>query len=372
MLAKCIVENCVSKITVNSGTYAGGLIGGILFNAELEIRNCAVLSDVNIFRGYGSGGGGVIGYSKGKSFTAEQVYFGGVMGGSDASTKDAFVYEKRYNCTPGNVTAVFYDTDKNPKIEAQSSYSSFTGKIIGKTSAELKDLDSLSLTGFTVSGGLFDGYPVPSWLTTLGAGPHTVTVTAEGASKVTLTKDSVDTKMTAAGEGMFTASLAEGQYTYTAETSLSGKDTATGTLVVGKVDKAMTITLPDKVADTVITVTGSADASLTVYKGSDANGTLMQEKSAEKGVYTYALQAGSYYYEATAEEYETASGKFTVPVKDSELTVTMTASPKYDVTFNISSGEKTPSVKVFRGGKIYQPEARKRHGLCTVQRRLQL
>ncbi len=357
MLAKCIVENCVSKITVNSGTYAGGLIGGILFNAELEIRNCAVLSDVNIFRGYGSGGGGVIGYSKGKSFTAEQVYFGGVMGGSDASTKDAFVYEKRYNCTPGNVTAVFYDTDKNPKIEAQSSYSSFTGKIIGKTSAELKDLDSLSLTGFTVSGGLFDGYPVPSWLTTLGAGPHTVTVTAEGASKVTLTKDSVDTKMTAAGEGMFTASLAEGQYTYTAETSLSGKDTATGTLVVGKVDKAMTITLPDKVADTVITVTGSADASLTVYKGSDANGTLMQEKSAEKGVYTYALQAGSYYYEATAEEYETASGKFTVPVKDSELTVTMTASPKYDVTFNISSGEKTPSVKVFRGGKIYQPEA---------------
>ena len=64
MLAKCIVENCVSKITVNSGTYAGGLIGGILFNAELEIRNCAVLSDVNIFSGYGSGGGGVIGYSK--------------------------------------------------------------------------------------------------------------------------------------------------------------------------------------------------------------------------------------------------------------------------------------------------------------------
>lgn len=35
----------------------------------------------------------------------------------------------------------------------------------------------------------------------------------------------------------------------------------------------------------------------------------------------------------------------------------MTALPKYDVTFNINSGEKTPSVKVFRGGKIYQPEA---------------
>ena len=96
MFAKCIVENCVSKITVNSGTYAGGLIGGILYNGELEIRNCAVLSDVNIFGGSNYGGGGVIGYSKGKSFTAEQVYFGGVMGGDSASKKGAFVYEKRY------------------------------------------------------------------------------------------------------------------------------------------------------------------------------------------------------------------------------------------------------------------------------------
>lgn len=367
MLAKCIVENCVSKITVNSGTYAGGLIGGILYNGELEIRNCAVLSDVNIFRGYGSGGGGVIGYSKGKSFTAEQVYFGGVMGGSDASTKDAFVYEKRYNCTPGNVTAVFYDTDKNPKIEAQSSYSSFTGKIIGKTSAELKNLDSLSLTGFTVSDGLFDGYPVPSWLTTLDTvKEHTVTVTAVDASKVTLTKDSVDTKMTAGENGVFTASgLAEGLYTYTAETSLTDKDTATGTLVVGKVDKAMTITLPNKVADTEITVEGPAEAVLKVYQGTNVNGTLMQAKSAENGVYTYALQEGSYYYEATAEEYDLKSGTFTVPVADRKVTVTMTASPKYDVTFDIKSGEKMPSVKVFRGEKIYQAKGGVVYALCS-------
>ena len=102
------------------------------------------------------------------------------------------------------MTAVFYDTDKNPKIEAQSSYSSFTGKIIGKTSAELKNLDSLSLTGFTVSDGLFDGYPVPSWLTTLDTvKEHTVTVTAVDASKVTLTKDSVDTKMTAGEKDVY-------------------------------------------------------------------------------------------------------------------------------------------------------------------------
>lgn len=364
MFAKCIIENCVSKITVNNGTYAGGLIGGILYSGELEIRNCAVLSDVNIFKGSGSGGGGVIGYSKGKIFTAEQVYFGGVMGGDSASTKGAFVYEKRNNCTEGTVTAVFYDTDKNPKIEVKNSYSSFTGNIIGKTSAELK---ALTMEGFTAGGAAFDNYPVPTWLTTLDTAAHTVTVTAEGASKVTLlSKNGATTEMPADENGVFTASrLAEGLYTYTAETNLADKDTATGTLVVGKVDKAMTITLPDKVADTKITVAGPAEAVLKVYQGTDATGTLMQAKSAENGVYTYALQAGSYYYEATAEEYETASGKFTVPVKDSELTVTMTASPKYDVTFNISSGEKTPSVKVFRGEKIYQAKGGTVYALCS-------
>lgn len=356
MLAKCIVENCVSKITVNSGTYAGGLIGGILFNAELEIRNCAVLSDVNIFRGSNYGGGGVIGYSKGKSFTAEQVYFGGVMGGDSASTKGAFVYEKRNNCTEGTVTAVFYDTEKNPKIEEKSDYSKFTGNIIGKTSAELKALANLFPTGFAVSSGLFDGYPVPSWLTTLGAPQHTVTVTADGADQVTLTKDGNPTTMTVDREGVFTASLAEGKYTYTAATTRANKHEAIGTLIVGKTDKSVTITLPYKVADTVITVEGPAEAVLKVYQGTDANGTLMQEKSAVKGVYTYALQAGSYYYEATAEEYDLKRGNFTVPATNNKVTVTMTASPKYDVTFNISSEGKTPNVKVFREEKIYQPK----------------
>lgn len=356
MLAKCIVENCVSKITVNSGTYAGGLIGGILYNGELEIRNCAVLSNVNIFKGSGSGGGGVIGYSKGKSFTAEQVYFGGVMGGNSASTKCAFIYEKKYNCTPGNVTTVFYDTEKNPKIEEKSDYSKFTGKIIGKTSAELKDLDSLSLTGFTVSGGLFDGYPVPTWLTTLDTAAHTVTVTAEGASKVSLSKDGTTTQMQPEENGTFTAALAAGQYSYTAETTAADKDNATGTLIVGKTDKAVTITLPNKVADTEITVEGPAEAVLKVYQGTDANGILMQAKTAASGVYTYALQEGSYYYEATAEEYDLKSGNFTVPAADSKVTVTMTALQKYDVTFNISSEGKTPSVKVFRGEKVYQPQ----------------
>ena len=339
-----------SKVNITNGKYTGGLVGIVQYANQITFKDCAAMGDLKV-----STGGGCIGWLTSVPVTAEKVYFGGTITGN---TRYGFAYNKSYSSTL-TVASVYYDSTKNKgssswnPFDAVTAKNGLSGSIDGKSTDELK---ALSLTGFAVSDA-FGGYPVPSWLTTLGASQHTVTVTADGADQVTLTKDGNPTTMTVDREGVFTASLAEGKYTYTAATTRADKDAATGTLVVGKVDKAMTITLPNKVADTVITVTGSADASLTVYKGSDANGTLMQEKSAEKGVYTYALQAGSYYYESSAEEYQRATGTFTVPLENSSLTITLVASPKYDVTFDISSGEKTPSVKVFRGGKIYQPEA---------------
>lgn len=366
--ARCIIKNCVSDVDVASGTYLGGLIGSVQYNAELDIQNCAVFADLSVLQSSSSyGGGGVIGYSAGKQLSADKVYFAGAITGS---TRYGFAFEPKYGATAGTVSNVYYDNEKNKGSSSWDSFSAvpttskLTGTITGKPTEELK---ALTMEGFTAGGAAFGNYPVPTWLTTLDTAAHKVTVTAEGASKVTLTKDSVDTKMTVGENGVFTASLAEGLYTYTAETSLAGKDTATGTLVVGKVDKAMTITLPDKVADTEITVEGPAEAVLKVYQGTDANGILMQAKTAASGVYTYALQEGSYYYEATAEEYDLKSGNFTVPAADSKVTVTMTASPKYDVTFDISSGEKTPSVKVFRDEKMYpaKDETGRVYALCS-------
>ena len=355
--ASVVIKNCVSDITVSSGTYPGGIIGqAYMPYASVNLNNCAVLGNVSITSSNGNGAG-IIGWLYNAPVEAERVYFGGkITGGNN--------YGFAFNRSSSGriiVNEVYYDKTQNRSGSSWSPFelytiSNLTGTITGKPTEELK---ALTMEGFTAGGAAFDNYPVPTWLTTLDTAAHTVTVTAVGASKVTLlSKDGDTTEMPASENGVFTASdLAEGLYTYTAESNLEDKDTATGTLVVGKVDKAMTITLPNKVADTVITVTGSADASLAVYKGSDATGTLMQEKSAENGVYTYALQAGSYYYEATAEDYETASSTFNVPVENSSLTITLSELPKYDVTFDISSGGKTPSVKVFRGGKIYQPKA---------------
>ena len=357
--ASVVIKNCVSDITVSSGTYPGGVLGKLEGSyASLELQGCAVLGNVNITSSNGTGAG-IIGLTYGNVLDIQKTYFAGKATSTKGSSSKASAF---LNCPKSgsrptiDIKDCYYNSANKGQIVTDYTVTIPNGAVIAKSTDELK---GLQLDGFTASAD-FNNYPVPSWLTTLDTvKEHTVTVTAVGASKVTLlSKDGATTEMTAGENGVFTASdLAAGLYTYTAEPNLANKDTATGTLVVGKVDKAMTITLPNKVADTVITVTGSADASLAVYKGSDATGTLMQEKSAENGVYTYALQAGSYYYEATAEEYETASGNFTVPAAENKVTVTMTASPKYDVTFNINSGEKTPSVKVFRGGKIYQPEA---------------
>lgn len=354
--ASVVIENCVSNVAVSSGSYPGGIIGQAYTPyASVNLNNCAVLGNVSITSSNGNGAG-IIGWLYNAPVEAERVYFGGkITGGNNYG----FAFNRSSSGTI-IVNEVYYDKTQNRSGSSWSPFelyttSNLTGTIEGKSTDDLK---ALSLTGFAVSDKLFDGYPVPTWLTTLDTAAHKVTVTAEGASKVTLTKDSVDTKMTVGENGVFTASrLAEGLYTYTAETNLADKDAATGTLVVGKVDKAMTITLPNKVADTEITVAGPAEAVLKVYKGTDANGILMQAKTASSGVYTYALKEGSYYYEATAEDYETASSTFNIPVENSSLTITLSELPKYDVTFDISSGGKTPSVKVFRGGKIYQPKA---------------
>lgn len=356
--ASVVIKNCVSDITVSSGTYPGGVLGKLEGSyASLELQGCAVLGNVNITSSNGTGAG-IIGLTYGNVLDIQKTYFAGKATSTKGSSSKASAF---LNCPKSgsrptiDIKDCYYNSANKGQIVTDYTVTIPNGAVIAKSTDELK---GLQLDGFTASAD-FNNYPVPSWLTTLDTvKKHTVTVTAAGANKVTLlSKDGATTEISADEHGVFTASgLAEGLYTYTAEPSAAKKDTATGTLVVGRVDKAMTITLPDKVPDTVITVEGPAEAVLKVYQGADATGTLMQEKSAVKGVYTYALQAGSYYYEATAEEYETASGTFTVPVKDSELTVTMNASLKYDVTFNISSREKRPSVKVFREEKIYQPK----------------
>lgn len=351
-----------SSVELTGGNYVGGLIGICQFAKNISLENCATIGDVTV-----KTGGGIIGWLTSIPVSAKQVYYGGKISGN---TKNGFAYNKNYSNKLA-VESVYFDSDKN---KGTSSWSPFegvttskglTGSIDGKTTEELK---ALKMQGFAKVDG-FDGYPVPKWLATLEDTTHNITVKAEKASKITLSKDGADTVMTARGGDTFTASLAEGKYTFKAETEAADKDEATGALIVGKTDKTMTVTLPNKVADTVITVEGVAEgttAKLTVYKGSNENGVVVEPKAEEGRVYTYALKEGTYFYKAEAEEYKTETGTFTVPVENSAKTVTMTALHKFDVTFNVNCGEETAVIKVIKGDKTYaaKEEAGKVYSLC--------
>ena len=338
-----------SNVDITNGKYTGGLLGIAQYAKEINLENCAAVGDLKV-----GTGGGIIGWLTSIPVSAKHVYYGGKISGT---TKNGFAYNKNYNNSNLTVESVYFDSDKNKgsswsPFEGVTTTNCLTGTIDGKSTEELK---ALKMTGLTKVDG-FDGYPVPEWLRTLGSASHNVTVKAEKASKVILSKDGADTEMTAGEGGTFTASLAEGKYTFKAETEAADKEGTTGTLVVGKTDKTMTVTLPNKVADTVITIVGLAEgktAKLTVYQGSDESGAVVEAKAEESGVYTYALKEGTYFYKAEAEEYKTETGTFTVPAENSAKTVTMIALPKFDVTFKVNCGEATAVIKVTKGENIY-------------------
>ena len=346
------INNVFSSVNIENTGYIGGLIGCAQYIKEVHISNSAVIGSITK-KGYSGGSGGIIGWLGNTSpVVAENVYFGGNITGSGTC---GFAYNKTTNSASAiRAEKVYYNKGSSSwsSLEALSkSYGYLTGTIEGKSTDELK---GLTLTGFAKSEA-FGEYPVPAWLTKLADKEHTVTVKAADAGSVTLTKDNKDTNMDVSSGGVFTAVISDGIYTYTAVPKEGvAKDTATGTLIVGKTDKEMTITLPYKVPDTVITLE-PANADLKVYKGTDANGELIYAESADNGSYTYALKEGDYYYKAEAEDYETAAGTFKVPVENSSISVKLTALPKYEVTFDVTCGDKTPEIRVFKGEKNYTP-----------------
>ena len=379
------VTNCVNNVNVSSGSYPGGIVGATESDyVTLKIENCAVLGNVTKTGTNNNGGGGFIGYCKG-TINAEKVYFAGNAAVADkcAGTMYIFSYNgKNVAAKAITIKNIYYEKtdDKNTSIKKyqketvknswDTDYCNVTNDsddIVAKTAEQLKGQgeDAVSLDGFAIIGNddTYGGYPVPTWLTTLSDGEHTVNITANGAASVTLT--SVKTKATTTltkGENVFTGSLVPGEYTYVATpTDDTAKGTATGSIVVSRMAGATekTITLPEPTPKyaTTITVT-PANANLAVYKGTDATGTEMMGTAGADGTYTYQLEAGSYYYVATAEDYNTESKTFAVAAEGTNtVNIAMSEATRYDINFNVTCGEKTPTVKVSKNGREYAAKA---------------
>ena len=149
-----------SKVNITNGKYTGGLVGIVQYANQITFKDCAAMGDLKV-----STGGGCIGWLTSVPVTAEKVYFGGTITGN---TRYGFAYNKNYNSTL-KASSVYYDSTKNKgsyswdSFDAVASKNGLSGLIEGKSTSDLK---ALQLDGFTKSDK-FDGYPVPSWLTTL-------------------------------------------------------------------------------------------------------------------------------------------------------------------------------------------------------------
>ena len=182
-----------SNVDITNGKYTGGLLGIAQYAKEINLENCAAVGDLKV-----GTGGGIIGWLTSIPVSAKHVYYGGKISGT---TKNGFAYNKNYNNSNLTVESVYFDSDKNKgsswsPFEGVTTTNCLTGTIDGKSTEELK---ALKMTGLTKVDG-FDGYPVPEWLRTLGSASHNVTVKAEKASKVILSKDGADIEMTAGEE----------------------------------------------------------------------------------------------------------------------------------------------------------------------------
>ncbi len=350
------VKDCLSEVNVTSGTYPGGMVGALQYSS-LAMKNCLVLGTIKVSSAIGNGAG-FLGCSTGSNSTmeADGIIFGGTMVGSN---KFGLAVLPKYGAAPTKISNAYYDKEKNPDTSLYNQFltvpsaasGALEGIMDGKTTVELKELE---LEGF-VKDESRDGYPVPAWLTQLADETHSLTVNAADASSVTLeNEDGGKIEMTSADDGIFTASVATGTYSYRADTAAADKDAAEGTLLIGKTDKSVVISLPNKLPDTVIHVTPEA-AELKVYQGSSDQGTLLEAKSSEEGSFAYALKEGTYYYTVSADEYQTKEGSFTVPVSDNRIDIELSPVEKYEVTFEITCGEQVPTIKLTGGGKVFAP-----------------
>ncbi len=246
------IHNCVANVALKgaSSTYVGGLLGSAQYYSNVTITKCAQLGSLS-----GSGNsGGMIGYinSASTALTLSDSYLGGKVDGSKK-------YGISYNTsalTTLSCTNFYYDNTKNSGSYFDMLYRGYdavTGKVTAKSTAELK---ALTIEGFEVRDGEFDGYPVPVW--TPAAAPEPIkppfscALTFTGVEGGTLTVKHGENTLTANVDGSYTLTEA-GEYSYSVA---FGEDSpynnvAETTFTVGENDteKTIAVTLTYKTTD---------------------------------------------------------------------------------------------------------------------------
>lgn len=242
-----VINNCLSNVTLTYGnySYAGGLLGAAnYFPGTISVKNAVVLGSITS----GKYGGGIVGYFNGGSpkLTVNNSYVAGTMSGSKVGAVAYCGYLSSYTV---ELTDFSYDSTNNSDksfqiLPTKQSYeNNYTGSVNKLSTVELK---SLTMDGFAVRDGQFDGYPVPVYTKAepLPLPKITVSATVEftntESGTVTVTNPSGET---VAPKEDKTYTLTEtGKYTYTVTGMEQYKD-VNGSFEIGKGDDGKTKTI---------------------------------------------------------------------------------------------------------------------------------
>lgn len=155
------INNCVSNVTLSGGSsnYVGGLVGSAQNNSTLSVTKCAQLADFGTNKGYGAG---VVGYvTGGNSVEIADSYLAGTVNAS--SYPGVIAYSNKWGNANISLSGDFYYNKTNTGNLFQKASSS-SGTVTNSSKAQKKttdELKSLTMDGFAVRDGVFDGYPVP-------------------------------------------------------------------------------------------------------------------------------------------------------------------------------------------------------------------
>ena len=261
------INNCISKVEMTCGRsgYIGGLLGSAIYAEKISISNSAVIGNLTS----DNYGGGFVGFINGGNpeLDVNNSLVAGKLSGTRVGGIAYFGYVSSITVT---LTDFYFNSELNKDASSYSKFKmlptsnsekSYTGTVNKKTTSELK---ALSLDGFAVREGKFDGYPVPVYTKAEPLPLPKITVSAtvafDGTEDGTVTVKGPSGETVAPNESKTYTLTEVGEYTYTVTGMEQYKDVE-GSFKIGKGDdgQTKTISVPHEYKDVDLTGTGTEE-----------------------------------------------------------------------------------------------------------------
>lgn len=238
------IENCAVDVDVTGSAkdYTAGLVAYAAQNTTIKIKRCAVLGNVTADSAEGYAGG-ITGCTTGSSnVDISESYFAGTVSGC-ADCARSMVYMTKTGKNAGTLNYgenCMYTGTVEPNPEAETG-TTVIGTAESKTEDELR---GMTLEGFEIRDGEFDGFPVPIWTAAEPSAPvepeFTCTVSFENLADGNVVLKKGENPISASN-GVYTLTEV-GEYNYTV-TDFTDYTDISGTFTVTDADNGKSKTI---------------------------------------------------------------------------------------------------------------------------------